>query len=184
MRIPRVRSRRWSTDSTSAAPAISWTAPKTATRSSASSSSTRTSSDRRDENHLSELRRGVRQAIAGVVSVQTKSGTNDFHGSAFRFRQSDGLQARNPFSSDRRMRRPGSSSPTLCGTSSAGRSAGRSSETSSSSSETTRDCGARRRVPAADRPDALARTGDLSEYGVNIFDPAGAPAVAPSSPAT
>ena len=38
------------------------------------------------------------QAIAGVVSVQTKSGTNEFHGSLFEFRQNDVLQARNPFS--------------------------------------------------------------------------------------
>lgn len=37
------------------------------------------------------------QAVAGVVSVQTKSGTNDFHGSVFEFRQNDVLQARNPF---------------------------------------------------------------------------------------
>ena len=37
------------------------------------------------------------QATAGVVSVQTKSGTNDFHGSAFEFFQSDKFQARNPF---------------------------------------------------------------------------------------
>lgn len=38
------------------------------------------------------------QAIAGVASVQTKSGTNGFHGSLFEFRQNDVLQARNPFS--------------------------------------------------------------------------------------
>jgi hypothetical protein len=38
------------------------------------------------------------QAIAGVVSVQTKSGTNEIHGSIFDFRQNDVLQARNPFS--------------------------------------------------------------------------------------
>lgn len=38
------------------------------------------------------------QAIAGVVSVQTKSGTNSIHGSAFDFRQDDKFQARNPFS--------------------------------------------------------------------------------------
>jgi len=36
------------------------------------------------------------QAIAGVVSVSTKSGTNNLHGAAFLFRQSDALQARNP----------------------------------------------------------------------------------------
>ena len=38
------------------------------------------------------------QATAGVVSVQTKSGTNEIHGSAFEFHQSDRFQARNPFS--------------------------------------------------------------------------------------
>ncbi|HMB26760.1 MAG TPA: carboxypeptidase-like regulatory domain-containing protein, partial [Blastocatellia bacterium] len=38
------------------------------------------------------------QALAGVVSVSTKSGTNDLHGAAFLFRQSDALQARNPLS--------------------------------------------------------------------------------------
>src|SRR5215203_4190043 len=38
------------------------------------------------------------QAIAGVASVQTKSGTDEFHGSLFEFRQNDVLQARNPFS--------------------------------------------------------------------------------------
>ena len=37
------------------------------------------------------------QAIAGVVSVQTKSGTNDFHGSLFEFLQRDRFRARNPF---------------------------------------------------------------------------------------
>src|SRR5207247_110667 len=38
------------------------------------------------------------QATAGVVSVQTKSGTNSVHGSAFEFHQTDKFQARNPFS--------------------------------------------------------------------------------------
>src|ERR1700730_7594804 len=37
------------------------------------------------------------QALAGVVTVQTKSGTNDFHGSAFEFRRTGWGQARNPF---------------------------------------------------------------------------------------
>ena len=37
------------------------------------------------------------QATAGVVSVQTKSGANDVHGSAFEFFQSDKFQSRNPF---------------------------------------------------------------------------------------
>src|SRR5438552_4647138 len=38
------------------------------------------------------------QATAGVVSVQTKSGSNSLHGSAFEFHQTDKFQARNPFS--------------------------------------------------------------------------------------
>lgn len=37
------------------------------------------------------------QATAGVVTAQTKSGTNEFHGSAFLFRRNDQSQARNPF---------------------------------------------------------------------------------------
>ena len=67
------------------------------------------------------------QAIAGVVSVQTKSGTNEFHGSAFEFLQSDNFQARNPFtnSDGERPHRQGTC-PRPRGTSSAARSAGRS----------------------------------------------------------
>ncbi len=38
------------------------------------------------------------QAQAGVVSTSTKSGSNDFHGSAFMFRRNDLTQARDPFS--------------------------------------------------------------------------------------
>ena len=37
------------------------------------------------------------QAIAGIATVQTKSGTNTLHGSVFDYRRSDALQARNPF---------------------------------------------------------------------------------------
>jgi hypothetical protein len=37
------------------------------------------------------------QALAGVVTVQTRSGTNQLHGSAFEFRRTDWGQARNPF---------------------------------------------------------------------------------------
>jgi len=37
------------------------------------------------------------QVLAGVVTVQTKSGTNNFHGSAFGFRRTGWGQARNPF---------------------------------------------------------------------------------------
>jgi len=37
------------------------------------------------------------QALAAVITAQTRSGTNDFHGSAFWFRKNDKLQARDPF---------------------------------------------------------------------------------------
>jgi hypothetical protein len=37
------------------------------------------------------------QATAGIVSVQTKSGKNEFFGSAFEFFRNNALQARNPF---------------------------------------------------------------------------------------
>jgi TonB dependent receptor len=36
-------------------------------------------------------------AVAGLVTAQTKSGSNDFHGSAFEYRRSDAQQARDPF---------------------------------------------------------------------------------------
>lgn len=36
-------------------------------------------------------------AVAGLVTAQTKSGSNQFHGSAFEFRRSDATQARDPF---------------------------------------------------------------------------------------
>ena len=85
------------------------------------------------------------QATAGVVSVQTKSGGNEFHGSGFEFYQSDRFQARNPFtqvaaeSAHRQV--PARDARR---TSSADRSADRSSRTGCSSSATTRARGATR----------------------------------------
>jgi outer membrane receptor protein involved in Fe transport len=38
------------------------------------------------------------KAVAGLVTAQTKSGSNSIHGSAFEFYRSDGEQARDPFS--------------------------------------------------------------------------------------
>src|SRR5258708_10373686 len=38
------------------------------------------------------------QAVAAVVTAQTKSGTNGFHGDAFDYRKTDATEARNPFS--------------------------------------------------------------------------------------
>ena len=37
------------------------------------------------------------KAIAGIVTAQTKSGSNDIHGSAFWFRRTDATEARDPF---------------------------------------------------------------------------------------
>jgi hypothetical protein len=37
------------------------------------------------------------KAVAGLVTVQTKSGSNAFHGTAFDYRRSDAQQARDPF---------------------------------------------------------------------------------------
>ncbi len=37
------------------------------------------------------------KAVAGLVTAQTKSGNNEFHGSAFEYRRSDAQQARDPF---------------------------------------------------------------------------------------
>jgi len=37
------------------------------------------------------------KAVAGVVTVQTKSGSNDIHGSGFWYRRTDALAARDPF---------------------------------------------------------------------------------------
>src|SRR6185436_9213904 len=113
------------------------------------------------------------QATAGVVSVQTKSGTNKFHGSAFEFHQSDKFQSRNPFS------QPDVENPL----------------TGRVLPETKRDqFGASIGGPIQQNkwfffgdyqgwrytdggsrlltvPTARARTGDLSEYGIDIFDP-------------
>src|SRR6185437_426790 len=36
-------------------------------------------------------------SVAGMVTAQTKSGSNEFHGAAFEYRRSDAQQARDPF---------------------------------------------------------------------------------------
>ncbi len=114
------------------------------------------------------------QAIAGVVSVQTKSGTNNLHGSAFDFRQTDWGQARNPFSQSAPDPLTGRFFPATL----------RNQFGGSIGGPIIKDKffffgdyqGLRSKVGGSRLmtvPTALARTGDLSEYGVNIFDPAG-----------
>src|SRR6185503_8661915 len=105
------------------------------------------------------------QAIAGVVSVQTKSGTNGVHGSLFEFRQNDVLQARNPFS------QPNDVPDTL-----------KNQFGGSIGGPIIKDKffyfgdyqGTRSKVGGSRLltvPTLAARGGDLSAYGVNIFDP-------------
>jgi carboxypeptidase family protein/TonB-dependent receptor-like protein len=112
------------------------------------------------------------QAIAGVVSVSTKSGTNDLHGAAFLFRQNDVLQARNPFSQFQRDPVTQKFIPDTLRNQFGGAIGGPiiknrlfffgdfeglRSKTGGSKLLTV--------------PTVAARGGDLSAYGINIFDP-------------
>lgn len=49
------------------------------------------------------------KAVAGVVTAQTKSGSNEIHGSAFFFDRNDGFQARDPFTQPATVKLPASS---------------------------------------------------------------------------
>jgi hypothetical protein len=115
------------------------------------------------------------QAIAGVVSVQTKSGTNEFHGSAFEYLQRDRFQARNPFTQpDRPDPVTGRVLPKTVRDQFGGSLGGPIVKNSwfffADYQGTRSEIGGSRRLTV---PTARARTGDLSEYGVDIFDPAG-----------
>ncbi|MBO0862773.1 MAG: TonB-dependent receptor, partial [Chloracidobacterium sp.] len=113
------------------------------------------------------------QAIAGVVSVSTKSGTNDLHGAAFLFRQNDVLEARNPFTQSQPNDVTGKLIPDTLRNEFGGSVGGAikkdrlfyfgdfeglRSKTGGSKLLTV--------------PTAAARNGDLSAYGVDIYDPA------------
>ena len=112
------------------------------------------------------------QATAGVVSVQTKSGTNALRGSGFEFFQNDRYQARNPFSQSSPDPLTGRFVPKTK----------RNQFGGSLGGPIQRDRifffgdyqGTRSNVGGSKLltvPTAAARTGDLSAYGVNIFDP-------------
>ena len=119
------------------------------------------------------------QAIAGVVSVSTKSGTNDIHGSAFLFRQNDVLQARNPFSQFQKDSLTGKFIPDTL----------RNQFGGSIGGPIVKDRffyfgdyqGTRSKIGGSrllSVPTVAARTGNLSAYGQRIFDPnTGAPEV-------
>ncbi|MGH9914795.1 MAG: TonB-dependent receptor domain-containing protein, partial [Pyrinomonadaceae bacterium] len=112
------------------------------------------------------------QATAGVVSVQTKSGTNELHGSVFAFRQSDELQARNSFSQDRPSPATGKLIPDSLRNQFGGSIGGPIIKEKlfffGDYQGTRSKTGGTQLVTV---PTDLARTGDLSEYGINIFDP-------------
>jgi outer membrane receptor protein involved in Fe transport len=112
------------------------------------------------------------QAIAGVVSVQTKSGTNEIHGSIFAFRQNDVLQARNPFSQFQKDPLTGKFIPDSLKNQFGGSFGGPIIKDKffyfGDYQGTRSKIGGSRLLTV---PTNAARTGDLSEYGVDIFDP-------------
>ena len=108
------------------------------------------------------------QATAGVVSVQTKSGTNELHGSAFYFLQRDNFQARNPFSQPKAKGLPESKKDQFGGSIGGPIVKNKWFFFGDYQGERRKEGGSKLLTV----PTALARTGNLSEYGVNIFDPA------------
>src|SRR2546426_3919556 len=115
------------------------------------------------------------QAIAGVVSVVTKSGSNDIHGSAFEFMQRDKFQARNPFNQpDVKNAITGRVLP-LTKKDQFGGSIGGPLEKNKwfffGDYQGTRSTVGGSKLLTV--PTAASRNGDLSAYGVNIYDPNG-----------
>jgi outer membrane receptor protein involved in Fe transport len=113
------------------------------------------------------------QATAGVVSIRTKSGTNELHGSAFEFWRGDKFQARNPFTQFQRDPLTGRFIPETSHNQ-FGASIGGPIVTNKmfffGDYQGTRDTQGGSKLLSV--PTAAARGGDLSAYGVNIFDPA------------
>ena len=85
--------------------------------------------DRRDEDHVAELRCRVRAGDGRRgVDADASRARNEFHGSVFEFYQDDAFQARNPFTQSTRNSLTGDSCRRRRRTSSADRSADRSSK--------------------------------------------------------
>jgi outer membrane receptor protein involved in Fe transport len=118
------------------------------------------------------------QATAGVVSVQTKSGRNEWFGSAFEFHQNDRFQARNPFTQFQPDAQTGRFLPETdrdqFGGSLGGKIVANRVFFFGDYQGTRSTVGGSRLLTV---PTVAARNGDLSAYGVNIYDPAtGVPA--------
>jgi outer membrane receptor protein involved in Fe transport len=112
------------------------------------------------------------QATAGVVSVQTKSGTNAFRGSGFEFYQSDRFQARNPFTQFQADPLTGRFVPETSRHQFGGSIGGPIMQNRwffFGDYQGTRSTQGGSRLLTV--PTAAARAGDLSAYGVNIYDP-------------
>lgn len=113
------------------------------------------------------------QATAGVVSVQTKSGRNAVFGSLFEFYQDDRFQARNPFTQFQVNPLTGKFLPETKKNQFGGSIGGpivQSRLFFFGDYQGTRSTVGGSRLLTV--PTAAARSGDLSAYGVNIFDPA------------
>jgi hypothetical protein len=124
------------------------------------------------------------QAIAGVVSVQTKSGTNSIHGSAFEFLQRDNFQARNPFTQFQRDPLTGKFIPDSKRDQFGASLGGPIQENKwfffTDYQGTRSNIGGSQLLTV---PTAAARHGDLSAYGIDIFDPSfGGPGSRPQFP--
>jgi len=116
------------------------------------------------------------QATAGVITAQTKSGTNDLHGSAFLFRRNDLTMARQPFSQSVPLPYPNTDPKKFIpdtlwnqfGGSLGGPIKKDKTFVFGDYQGTRRKNGGSVLTTV---PTELARTGDLSEYPVQIFDP-------------
>jgi outer membrane receptor protein involved in Fe transport len=111
-------------------------------------------------------------AIGGVVAIQTKSGTNEPHGSAFLFRRNDVTSARNPFSQSIRNPLTGEFIPDTLWNQFGGSLGGPISKNKTFIFGDYQ--GTRRKTGGSvltTVPTALARNGDFSEYPSQIFDP-------------
>jgi len=107
------------------------------------------------------------------VSVQTKSGTNNFHGTAFEFNRTDNAQARNPFTQFQKDPLTGRYIPDTTHNQFGGSVGGpvvRNRWFFFGDYQGTRDKQGGSALLTV--PTEAARGGDLSAYGVNIYDPA------------
>jgi outer membrane receptor protein involved in Fe transport len=113
------------------------------------------------------------QATAGVVSVQTRSGSNALRLTAFEFFLNDKFQARNPFTQFQRDPSTGRFLPETSRHQFGGSVGGpivRNQWFFFGDYQGTRSTQGGSRLLSV--PTAAARGGDLSAYGVNIYDPA------------